>query len=61
MWVLYSKLVAGIINGILLIFLIIFVKNGKDIYEKLHVVDNDAVSGKFKDFGNNYQQMGDMS
>ena len=47
MWVLYSKLVAGIINGILLIFLIIFVKNGRDIYDKLHVVDEDAVTGQF--------------
>jgi hypothetical protein len=45
MWVLYSKMVAGIINGILLIFLIIFIRNGRDIYEKLHVVDEDAVTG----------------
>ena len=50
MWTLYSKPVAIVINIILGIFLLLFVMNGKDIYEKLAVSEQDAVSGKFTNF-----------
>ena len=45
MWLYYSAKVAIIINCILLIFLIVFIKNGYDIYDKLYVTDEDAVTG----------------
>jgi len=51
MWIYYSKTVALIINIILGIFLIAFISNGLDIIKKLYVNDDDAVSGKFNDFG----------
>ena len=51
MWVLYERIVATVINVILGIFLLIFIHNGREIYEKLHVSDDDAVTGQFKDFG----------
>ncbi len=47
MWVLYERKVAIVINFILLIFLIAFIKNGYDIYDNLAVVDKDAVTGVF--------------
>lgn len=50
MWTLYSSTVALIINVILGIFLFLFVWNGKDIYDKLHVPEEQAVSGKFANF-----------
>ena len=45
MWTLYSTTVALCINIVLLVFLILFIKNGYEIYEKLHVSDDDAVTG----------------
>jgi len=50
MWTLYSRTVALIINVILLIFLVLFIYNGYDIYSQLHVNDSDAVSGQFTNF-----------
>jgi len=50
MWTLYDRTVAIFINLILLVFLIVFVKNGQEIYDKLHVKDEDAVTGKFTNF-----------
>ena len=50
MWTLYSTKVALFINAILMVFLLIFIKNGKDIYDKLHVSDEEAVTGKFANF-----------
>ena len=47
MWTLYSKTVAIFINVILAVFLFLFVRNGVDIYTKLHVSDEEAVTGKF--------------
>ena len=47
MWTLYSRTVAIFINCILLVFLLVFIKNGQEIYENLHVKDEDAVTGKF--------------
>ena len=47
MWVLYSSEVAIFINIILGIFLAVFVKNGYEIYDKLHVRDDEAVTGQF--------------
>ena len=40
MWVLYDRLVATVINVILGIFLLIFIHNGRDIYDKLHDIYN---------------------
>ena len=59
MWVLYSRLVALVVNLVLLFFLIVFVINGLDIINQLHVTEDEAVSGKFQDF-NQYQNMSDL-
>lgn len=50
MWTLYSKSVAIVINVILGVFLVAFMWNGYDIYNKLHVSDAEAVTGKFQNF-----------
>jgi hypothetical protein len=50
MWLYYPFRVAIIINGILLVFLIIFIKNGWEIFDKLHVKEDEAVQGQFQDF-----------
>ena len=60
MWVLYDRMVATVINVILGIFLLIFIHNGREIYDKLHVSDDDAVTGQFKDFGK-YEEMDDRA
>ena len=59
MWVLYSKTVAITINVILGIFLILFIHNGFEIYNSLHVTDEDAVTGKFSNFAQ-YSGMHDL-
>ena len=59
MWVLYTTRVATVVNVVLLIFLIVFVVNGFDIYRKLHISEDEAVSGKFQDFSQ-YQRMNDL-
>lgn len=59
MWVLYDRIVATVINVILGIFLLVFIRNGKEIYDKLHVSDEEAVTGQFKDFGK-YNEMSDI-
>ena len=59
MWVLYSTQVALVVNCVLLAFLIAFIANGLDILSKLHVSEDDAVSGKFQDFSK-YQIMNDL-
>lgn len=45
MWLYYPFKVALIINIILGGFLIVFIKNGYEIYEKLYVKDDEAVTG----------------
>ena len=50
MWVMYSRQAAIIINIILLLFLLLFIKNGREIYNDLAVSDNEAVTGKFSSF-----------
>ena len=40
------------INVILMIFLIMFIRNGTEIYNSLAVGDNEAVTGKFTNFTN---------
>ena len=47
MWVLYDRKVAIVINCILTIFLIAFIKNGYDIYDNLAIDDKEAVTGVF--------------
>ena len=59
MWVLYTTRVAAVVNVVLLIFLIVFAVNGYDIYRKLHISEDQAVSGKFADFSQ-YQRMNDL-
>jgi len=59
MWTLYSKPVALVINIILGVFLLLFIWNGKDIYDKLAVSDSEAVSGKFTNFAQ-YEGMEDL-
>ena len=50
MWLYYPMKVAIIINIVLAVFLAVFVKNGYEIYNKLYVKEEDAVTGQFKDF-----------
>jgi hypothetical protein len=59
MWLYYSVKVAITINIILLVFLVIFIKNGWEIYDKLYVREDDAVTGEFKDF-TAYENMFDL-
>jgi hypothetical protein len=59
MWLLYKPIVALIVNIILAIFLIIFVTNGIEIYKRLYVGEDEAVSGKFQDFGR-YENLNDL-
>ena len=59
MWTIYSKPVALFVNIILGVFLFLFVWNGKDIYDKLAVGDDEAVSGKFTNFAQ-YEGMQDL-
>ena len=47
MWVLYTSYVALVVNMVLLVFLIIFIINGIDIFNKLHLSEDEIVSGKF--------------
>jgi hypothetical protein len=47
MWMIYSAPIAIVVNIVLLIFLVVFVINGLDIVQKLHINEDDAVSGKF--------------
>ena len=59
MWLYYPVKVALLINVILLVFLVLFVKNGYEIFTKLYVKDEDAVTGQFKDFAQ-YENMYDL-
>lgn len=59
MWLYYPVKIAIFINIILLAFLFVFIKNGYEIYDKLHVKDDEAISGQFKDFGQ-YENMYDL-
>ena len=45
MWLYYPVKVAICINIVLLIFLIVFIKNGWDIVDKLYVKEDEAVTG----------------
>ena len=60
MWVLYNRKVAIIINCILTVFLLAFIKNGYDIYDNLAVADKEAVTGVFQNF-EKYEGMGDLA
>ena len=53
MWIYYRFIVALVINVILGAFLLLFVRNGLDIVTQLHVDEAEAVTGKFKNFGDN--------
>lgn len=45
MWLYYPTKVAVIINIILGAFLIVFIKNGWEIFDKLYVKEEEAVTG----------------
>jgi hypothetical protein len=45
MWMLYPVKVAIFINVILGVFLLVFIKNGIEIFNKLHVTHDDATTG----------------
>ncbi len=45
MWLYYPVKVAILINIILLAFLLVFLKNGWEIYSRLYVKDDEAISG----------------
>ena len=57
MWVLYSKSVAIITNVVLGAFMLLFVRNGLEIYDRLVISEKEAVSGKFTTF-DHYESMG---
>ena len=59
-WYLYPPTVAVVVNIVLMIFLMVFVVNGFEIFNRLYVKDTEAVSGKFGDFAKTYQEMGDL-
>ena len=59
MWLYYPVKIAIFINIILLAFLVVFIKNGYEIYDKLHVKDDEAISGQFRDFSQ-YENMYDL-
>ena len=45
MWIIYSSRVAMVVNVVLIVFLIVFIHNGIEIFSRLHVSDDEAVSG----------------
>jgi hypothetical protein len=47
MWIYYRFIVALVVNIVLGIFLLFFIKNGLDITQQLYIENDDAVSGKF--------------
>ena len=55
LWYLYPPKVAMVVNIVLLVFLVVFTLNGVDIFQRLYVSEDDAVSGKFGNFANTYQ------
>ncbi len=48
MWILYSNIVAIVINIVLGIFLYAFVQNGSELVGLLYVSDQDAISNQFE-------------
>jgi hypothetical protein len=51
MWIYYKFIVALVVNIILMLFLLLFVRNGTEIIQELYVKEDDAVSGKFETIG----------
>ena len=46
MWLFYQTTTAIVINIVLLVFLIVFVRNGIEIFNDLYIDDKEAVTGK---------------
>jgi len=44
MWILYEAIVALVVNVVLALFLYFFVRNGLEIYESLHVTEEEATT-----------------
>lgn len=61
MWTLYSTFTAIVINIILLVFLALFIYNGFEIYSQLHVSDQEAVQGRFSNFGQEQSAISEQS
>jgi len=53
-WYLYPAKVAFVVNIVILFFLLLFIAQGYEIFNKLHVSEMDAVSGQFDNFANVY-------
>jgi hypothetical protein len=47
MWIYYKFIVAVVVNIILILFLLIFIRNGYDIISELYIDEEDAVTGTF--------------
>ena len=58
MWLFYQTTTAIVINIVLLVFLVVFVRNGIEIFNDLYIDDKEAVTGKYNNF--DYDQMGDL-
>ena len=58
-WIYYPGLIAVVVNIVLVVFLVLFVANGLDIWKKLYVPDLVAVTGQFYDFST-YEKMPDL-
>ena len=53
MWIYYRFFVALVINIILGLFLLVFIRNGYDILSELYLDEDSVVSGKFQSFKDN--------
>ena len=60
MWMLYPIKVALVVNVVLMFFLLLFLKNGFEIFTQLYVKEDEAVSGQFSDFANVYSHLGEL-
>eukprot|EP00826_Nyctotherus_ovalis_P047997 TRINITY_DN5612_c0_g2_i1.p2 TRINITY_DN5612_c0_g2~~TRINITY_DN5612_c0_g2_i1.p2 ORF type:complete len:154 (+),score=46.18 TRINITY_DN5612_c0_g2_i1:424-885(+) len=58
-WIYYPGIIAVIVNVVLVYCLVMFGRNGVQIWKKLYVTDVEAVTGQFTDFSA-YEQMPDL-
>ena len=58
MWLFYTTMTAIVTNIVLMIFLVAFVKTGYEIFEELYIEDEEAVTGKYKNF--DFQNINDL-
>lgn len=58
-WIIAPSFSAMIVNLILGYFLVLFVKNGYEIHNLLHVTKDQAITGRFENFAG-YEEMPDL-